>query len=306
MRATLLRPVTWRLLALLAVVGGRGAAAAPPAPVALTYEAPTGCPDRAAYVSRVEVHSRGAALIDAPGRVFVVRVHARDGRYAGDVTIIAGADQTLRAIEADDCVALVDALALVTVLALDPRAADVAPAAPPAAPPAARAWLLTIGAGATGVLGVAPGALPSIAVFAQLDRRGRGALRLAARWGRATDEVGAARATFTWPRLQLDACPQLAARGPVALDACAGVQLGVLQARGADIVDPRTATRPWVAPVVAARARWRPTARWFAELDLTAAFPLVRDQFFFAPDTTIHRAPAVVGELAIAAGVTIP
>ena len=131
MRATLLRPVTWRLLALLAVVGGRGAAAAPPAPVALAYEAPPGCPDRAAYVSRVAVHSRGAALIDAPGRVFVVRIDARDGRYAGDVTIVAGSDQTRRTIEAGDCVALVDALALVTVLALDPHAADIAPSAPP-------------------------------------------------------------------------------------------------------------------------------------------------------------------------------
>ena len=297
--------MTWLLLAWLAVVGGRGsAAAAPPAPVALAYEAPPGCPDRAAYVSRVAVHSRGAALIDAPGRVFVVRVDARDGRYAGDVTIVAGSDQTHRAIEAGDCVALVDALALVTVLALDPHAADVAPSAPPSA----RAWQLAIGAGATGVLGVAPDALPSITAFAQLDRRGRGALRLAARWGRATGEVGTARAIFTWPRIQLDACPLLAARavGPVALGACAGVQLGVLQARGSDIVDAQDTTRPWVAPVATARARWRPTGRWFAELDLTAAFPLVRDQFFFEPDTTIHRAPAVIGELAIVAGVSIP
>ena len=301
MRATFLRPVTGLLLALLAVVGGRSAVAAPPAPVALAYQAPAGCPDRAAYVSRVEVHSRGAALIDAPGRVFVVRIDARDGRYAGDVTIVVGADQTRRAIEAADCVALVDALALVTVLALDPRTTDVAPPPP-------RAWQLSFGAGATGVLGVAPGALPSLTAFAQLDRRDRGALRLAARWGRATGEVGAARAIFTWPRLQLDACPRFAARavGRVVLGACAGVQLGVLQARGADIVDPLATTRPWVAPVATARARWHPTGRWFAELDLTAAFPLVRDQFYFEPDTTIHRAPAVVGELAIVAGVSIP
>jgi hypothetical protein len=148
MRAMLLRPATWRLLALLASIA-TPVAAAPRPPIALEYEAPTGCPDRAAYVSRVRVHGGGAALTDAPGRVFVVRIEARDGQYAGAVTIVAGPDQTRRAIEAADCVELVDALAPVTVIALDPLAAD---GAPPAGPSAPRGWEVAIGAGATGVL----------------------------------------------------------------------------------------------------------------------------------------------------------
>lgn len=304
------RRIAWCACAVVALAWAPAAASPSPASpspassapdIALDYDAPAGCPDRAAYLARLAVHGRGA-LADAPDRRFLVHIDARDGQFAGTVTVRADGE-TRRDLAAADCAALVDALALVTALALDPRAD--APAPPP--PPTRSSRAFALGAAVAGALGVGPDPVPSIAGFGEVALRDRVRLRLGVRWGRRATTVADARATFSSARVHLDACPRVlaVARGALDLGACAGLQLGVLAARGAQIADATSAVRPWLAPAGLARARWR-AGRWFAELEVAVAVPLVRDRFYFAPDVTVHRAPAVVGEAALGAGVTIP
>jgi hypothetical protein len=219
--------------------------------------------------------------------------------------------ETRRVVEAVDCAELVDALALVTVLAVDPTRIAVAdPPDPPVAPaPAAsRAWSLGVGTGAASALGVTPGALPVLPAFLEAERRGVGRVRLGVRWGRRTSDAAVGSATFAWTRVQLDGCPDRAAigRGAVAAGVCAGLQVGALRGEGAGVAEARAASRPWLAAVVAGRLRWRASSRWFAELEAAAVLPQVRDRFYFMPDTTIHRVPPAATELAVSLGVSIP
>lgn len=258
-------------------------------------------------MSRVDARAGAVTLVDddaGASRVFVIRIDEVDGRFSGEVAIIADDGETRRVVTTADCGELVEALALITVLAVDPDEAVVE--APAAEPP--RSWRFAVGAGASGAVGVAPGALPALPVFAEVDHRELGRLRVSGRWGRRTAGVGDGSARFDWTRLQIDGCPARATidlRAAV-IGACAGIQIGILRGRGAEIEGARTASRPWVAPELAGSLRRSLSTRWFAELETVVAVPLVRDHFYFMPDATIHRVPPVVFEVAIALGVSIP
>lgn len=304
-------------LVISAALARSPAAAAPSETASLRYEAPPSCPDRDAFVSRVDARGGALTLADDAAdteRVFVVRIDEQEGRFSGEVAIIADGRQTHRVVETEDCAELVDALALITVLAVDPVGAVAAPAAvvEPAVvtqvpEPRPGRWF-AIGVGVAGAVGVAPGGLPTFPILAELDDRELGRLRVGARWGRGTSEAGDGAATFDWARIQVDGCPARATLElhGVGLGACAGTQIGALRGRGTQIAGARTASRPWVAPTLGGYLRRPVSERWFAELDAGVAFPLVRDRFYFAPDTTIHRVPGVLVEAAIMLGVSFP
>ncbi|MCY1053459.1 hypothetical protein [Nannocystis sp. SCPEA4] len=101
----------------------------PPAEGAIVWQAPPGCPDRAALeraiagrLGRVPT-AQELALVGQIGRTSA-------GRYHLDLRLtVAGHTQT-RALTTRQCAALVDAAALLSALALDPSAAAVDPALP--------------------------------------------------------------------------------------------------------------------------------------------------------------------------------
>lgn len=119
-----------------------GAAAAPPARVAIEWTAPEGC------ATREDVEHRVAALLAGSSTVpegLVIRAHVAHTAAVWSVTLETqqGARTGKREIRAESCEALADAAALVVAMSIDPdtvlqnRSAATAPepTPPPASPP---------------------------------------------------------------------------------------------------------------------------------------------------------------------------
>ncbi|GEM_PF-1792104 len=117
--------------AIAAVLAGAGATHAADGPTLLVaaYEAPAPCPARAGFLARVLVRTARAEVTtigDATLRVEVT-IAAQVSGYQGRLWIAPdGEDGTERVVTAVSCAEVVDALALVVALTLDPYA-DSAP-----------------------------------------------------------------------------------------------------------------------------------------------------------------------------------
>ena len=79
-----------------------------------------------------------------------------------------------------------------------------------------------------------------------------------------------------------------------------------MRASGADIVNGRDLTRLWLAAGGHLRARVPLGARAFAQLQLGASAPFVRDRYLFAPNVTVHETAAVTGWLSVGVGLRFP
>jgi hypothetical protein len=105
----------------------------PVEPIRVRYEAPAECPDEGAFVGEVRARTSRARLAAAGERArsFEVAVARRGGRFQGrlDVREPSGA-ASRREVSGASCAEVVSALALVTALAVDPRASTSARAAP--------------------------------------------------------------------------------------------------------------------------------------------------------------------------------
>jgi hypothetical protein len=107
--------------------------------VALRYDAPDGCPSSAAFEGAVgRFSSRVVFEHDDDGRPrsLTVTVRERAPLFVGEVAVGTG---SVRSVEGATCGEVVDALALIAALAIDPTAklSPPAPAAPIVPPPAA-------------------------------------------------------------------------------------------------------------------------------------------------------------------------
>ena len=304
-----------RLIALGTLVLGTSARAETALPVEredvdLHYRAPDGCPDRAGLIGAVIRRAPAARFAPGAGRVFTVEVDARGDHYVGTLAVEDGgaraADRTLTAPRCDD---LVGALALVVALAIDPQAI-FAPEAPPVdAPPVTPAprprW--GFGAEVRGHVagGVTPGALLGGGVELRLVRRGLGHVGLGALAGRDREDTAGGVARFTWIAGRATACWQAYARR-IEADTCAHLEAGGLDAEGAGIVGAQGATRLWLAAGAHGSTRWPARSRAFAELQLGITVPLVYHHFYFNPDVTVHRTPALIPWLGVGAGLRFP
>jgi hypothetical protein len=104
----------------------------------------------------------------------------------------------------------------------------------------------------------------------------------------------------------LDVCARLPfGRGFEGLP-CFHAEGGSLAATGLDITPAENATRPWVGLGALAAIRYHPFSPVFAELSTVLRLPLVRDRFYFEPDTTVFRPPALSIMGGAFVGVTIP
>ena len=135
------------------------------------------------------------------------------------------------------------------------------------------------------------------------------ALRLSAARGEGSaTAVGVGRATFVWTGARIELCPLRAGAGvgPYARP-CLGSDIAVIDAQGRDLDDPRSASRPWIGPLIALRAGWRLPFGLLAEIYGGGSFPLVDDKFQFddrrVPEkVTVHDVPSLSFFTGLAAG----
>jgi hypothetical protein len=99
------------------VVALAGAPAAA-GPDGIAFEAPAGCPDRAAFLALVEQHAGAALPAGASGQV---RVAEEPGRWSATVEVPGAAS---RRLDGASCAEVVDAAAFVLALAIEPAEPD--------------------------------------------------------------------------------------------------------------------------------------------------------------------------------------
>ncbi len=255
--------------------------------------------------------------------VWQVDIAATSGGSQGTLRVTDAQPSTLeRSVKATSCEQVVDALALVASLSVDPEASlapraqpkpapatapQTVPATSPAtAPPPRRprsesvsATRLSLGLTLTGRAGIAPQLAwaPRLSLglsFRSLSGHAWG-LALSATQVRGNAALDIGQADFTWSLARLELFPVRATYGHWRLEPAAFVEGGQLRARGIAVSPAAEVRRP--ALWVGALGRLSFLAfdlLWFA-LEAGASASLLRDRFYLFENATIFRVPAIAG-----------
>jgi hypothetical protein len=306
-----------------------------PLGIALSYEAPPGCPSRAELEHELRTRVDASWLRGADARRFDARiVRHNGGDYSGRLEI-ARPDRApkVRVIEAKTCRAVALSIAVFLAIALDPASED-APEPPPAAeprpvespkaplerhpiaskppppkpPPLKPLWIWMAGVDATYLR--APGAAWGSRVHADLartreDRRLAPALRIS--WGFSsfsTFPERAGEAKFLLKTARLEGCLRVDL-APIVANACGGVDVGTLAGRTPVLRESVAHTVQWIAAMTALRATWAivPWLSVGAEASITV--PFERTAFALGnPSRLVYRAPAALFGAGAGLGVT--
>jgi hypothetical protein len=227
-----------------------------------------------------------------------------------------------REIAGPTCAHVVDALALIIALDVDPGASTApvptepperqpaetqvpsAPVAPPrdAEPQSGFEWTGLVGAAAETRAGVA--SIPLFGGAATIEGAmaafPQAAIRVGAHgaWSGDVDSLGIASTHFRLATAMLELCP-VRWGDAASLQLCADGELGWLDAWSKNVPGSRHETHPWRAAGALARAGWIVRAPFRVELEAGGAVPFVRYRFLFPPDTTISRVSPVAGLVGI-------
>jgi hypothetical protein len=293
-------------------------------PVQVETQVPAGCVD--AFAEDLARRAGRVRIAAEAGTHVRARVEAQPGGYRGEVELAEEAGTTRRALEGATCEEVIDGLAMVAALAVDPQA-DTSPRAPDAGgtldatadadsgltpPPAdlepdaapldagqSGGWSWAVGANAE-MASVVPSPELGFGAFLEVRAegpgfwtpafRGRALLSLAANVASAS---GSGR--FQWAFVTLDACPLHLRLGTFFSAApCMGMDLGGILARGeGGTVASVEETRPWIALRTFVRLALHPL-RWARiELEGGPVVPFLREEFVFQPSPTVFRSPAL-------------
>lgn len=302
-------------------------------PLSVEWKAHGDCPEVNDYwrgivdrSSRIRRASTGEQAIRAR-----IEIRKSGDRSVGTLTL-GGAP---REVAAATCGEVIDALALMTVLALDPEAlttppvvastvappsatpsatVTITPAPPPppppspttvvdVAPPQPTAAAYTFSAAAGGqLLAIGHGAAHGAIAAAEL-RHGGSSVRLT--FGHANSELIVDQrgpgARFAFDTGRFDACPW-SLGDAFRVTACAGLSGGVVTATPQNVIRPKPQRRPWFAAHIHARSEIRLTSLIGLEAEVGVVVPFVREDFVVAPDLFLYRPPAVMlsSQLALA------
>lgn len=287
----------------------------------IDFRAPDVCATSAVFLD--EIRSRTPRLHvtadDAWTSRFEIEVREDGDNFRGALTVHAGRTTSeRREVTAKSCEEVLETLALIVAVAIDPNASlrrlpkraeepQASPPPPPAAvrpvvvapeppkPPAPDAWQerLVLGAEARGAF--ADSASFAGSVGFEVERWGWAARLTALRSleSRVTDPFGR-EARFEWTAVRLDAGPSLRFRS-LRLHGALGLDVGRVEA-----ASELSQERWWLSALALARARWEPRAPVGAELVAGAFVPLARDRFaLFDPDTVLYRERALSGLLGV-------
>lgn len=284
----------------------------------LTWTAPEQCPDRNQIEAAVALQlDRPPGAPTDPSVRAAIAITERAGGWHAQVELIVDGSGGTRELHGESCETLASAVAFVVASTIDPnvtlRATDFAtlpnaydlwlarqyprlrdpvplradasmiPARTQTTVPRSRAPKWRVGTGAAAVLAVGP--LPGVAggilgTLALLHRRVRvelGATFLPAKTThfRARPDAGG---ELRMLAADLRACPRWQWRA-IGLDACLGVQAGVLRGRGTGIDEPGVTRQPWLAATIGPRLSYAPIRRLAIGLGADLLVPIVRPAF---------------------------
>lgn len=312
----------------------------------LVYQAPPDCPDRDAFEH--DVASRTDKATWAPRRAGVreiaVTITAAGGAIRGQLVIsdpARPADRASREVPGATCEEVVEALALIAALAIDP-AAELSPApapleppprpvplpkptpeparlpTPPPTPPPTEPmvpssrwrWLVGLGLSATSGLGDKLAAV--VPVYVEASLASGSWLAPSFRLGVAvmpdrvlTDPAG--RGHLTRFAARVSGCPIRGDLTPwLVLRPCASFEAGALLARGEGVDEVESSASPWLAAGVSGRLQLFPSDWLMLEISGEGGLALVRPRFVIDPAIEVGEADFVLGVFGGSVGIRFP
>jgi hypothetical protein len=313
-------------------------AAADPESVHIEYGGASGCPDAAAFLRSLQARTTRFRLStpDDQARRFLVRVTVVGSSFAGRLEIRSPDGGTaIRSVDGATCDEVSNALALMTALAIDPKALTGSPkaavkssgdptqkaadqagsqrlpsvattvVAPPPSPNASQPWRWSAGVLGHMTFGVSPSLGYGGELFVEAEAPVSSKLGPAARVGIFLNQsdvetsTGAA-ARFQWALATVEGCPvRLALLGQrFSVHPCLALRLGALHGEGRRISQPKQTVRFWAdgGPVI--RLRLAVTARLILEVQGALLVPLYRPTFEITDmgaRTTAYSVPRIGG-----------
>jgi hypothetical protein len=298
--------------------------------IRIEFEAPAQCSDENAFVSQLRARTQRAHIVTAgeqERRAFHLTITASGDAYDGRLLIRSGDRQASREVTGATCDEVLNALALVAALAIDPHAstADIAPASapgpapepapPPTPPPTPVAsepkppapektsreegtWRVAVGATGGARAGSLPSLSPDGAVFAALSKdRGAFAPEIRLAYVQALSQTlapGAGTVAFDFGTARLEACPVRVRWKDVSVIPCATLEVGSTSASAAGVENPESTHRGWYAGGAVARVEWEVTKRVVLEASADVLVPFRHDRFYFGPDNlTVYETPSL-------------
>jgi hypothetical protein len=292
----------------------------------LEYQAPPECPTAEAFAGQIALRVERGHAAKGPVLARLMSVRIEPG-YVGRLRFLdRSARLVVRELEAASCQELVDALVLVTALAIDaqtpaqlgpepdvalPQYYLVQQSEPPSARPAQlsqsapegtrphRRSREVLGLSAIGDSFSSPELAWGAEAAAGLSYQDPGiSWRLRLRYAQSPEvQARGERAHFALLAFGADLCPLSIAIGPVRSALCGDVMIGALRGQGeasARVVDPRTAWRSWTG--IGALSRFEIfVGRHVAwDVQLEALESLARPRYRFTnPDLPVYRPPAI-------------
>jgi hypothetical protein len=146
------------------------------------------------------------------------------------------------------------------------------------------------------------GAAPHLAWVSTSSGLGVGVRLGASRATSGETEVPDGSADFTRTVGLIDVCAVLAS-AELRLAGCAHVEAGALEAVGIRVPAPRAETRGWLGTGPVLRGEWSLLSPMFLEAEIGAVAHLLRERFYFLPDTTAYRVPLMGGYGSVGVGI---
>ena len=245
----------------------------------------------------------------------------------------AGAPRGFREIRSPSpsCAAMNDDLALVIAVMIDPEAAlapplpaakaslPAAPSPPPppvpapsgappcpAPPPPPPSWRVSLQAGGEAMMGLLPRVSGGVLIRSHLEPPRFWAFEIGGVLFPAVGaEQGAAGATFQLAEAFASVCPLTLHAFGAALSACAGVQVGAINASGSGLAVGTAQEQALFDVAIEGRARRRLVGPLVAAAGLGLAVPVLRERFSYANQVLFTMAP-VAGTVDFSVGVEFP
>ena len=319
-------------LATLAGLAASASASAEPAPrpsaIALTWEAPAGCPSSDRILAETDRILAGSTVRTDPPIEARARVRQEGERWLLSLETRRGTAAGSRQLEGESCTALGEAMIVILVLMIDPALVPetpprlepepvaqlpppppppaaplvVARPQPPAPPPAGCRWgRPALALSALGDLGALPAPAAGGALAFGLRRCALGAEvsvhGLSPRTGEAELDAGAG--GDLWLLAGGAAFSLHADLGGLEVGARGGLEAGTMSGRGVGINNPDSGRALWLAAGAGATLALPLTARFAALLGVDLVVPLRRPRFVIDDLGAVHRAAAVTGRLAL-------